>query len=176
MVILQNVDKKGFGTPLWNETFSKKSEEEKKEKKMYLCMFSLIKHPLSIHSSFTIHPQHHCYNFRMLMNAFVCVCGQKCHVFATLLQISRGGVKESQRRRWRRKEEIRKQILKAEKLRVGGDITYISGWRKMRKEKKKIQAKKEKYNHKRRWRKAERWRKKSDKCNKMKWEEKKMQR
>lgn len=88
-------------------------------------MFSLIKHPLSIHSSFTIHPQHHRYNFRMLMNAFVCVCGQKYHVFATLLQISRGGVKERKRRRWRRREEIKQQIPKAEKLRVGGDITHI---------------------------------------------------
>lgn len=121
MVILQNVDKKGFGTPLWNETFSKKKvRKKKKKKKMYLCMFSLIKHPLSILSSFTIHPQHHRHNFRMLMNAFACVCGQKYHVSATLLQISRGGVKERQRRRWRRREEIIKQILKAEKLREGG--------------------------------------------------------
>lgn len=50
MVILQNVDKKGFGTPLWNETFSKR---KKKRKCIYACFHSSsIRSASSAHSLF----------------------------------------------------------------------------------------------------------------------------
>lgn len=141
MVILQSVDKKVWHSSVEQVIFTKKKN---------VFMFSL-RHPLSIHSSFTIHPQHHCYNFRMLMNVFVCLC-EKSHV----LQLNRGAVKEKKRRRRReRGEEIskdsrgqegRKETKKEENRRggetqneKGGEIGWKDGGREeIREEERKI--------------------------------------
>lgn len=110
-------------------------------------MFS-PRHPLSIHSSFTIHPQHHRYNNPetwMLMN--VCVWQKNCVVKCSLL---------FQRRleeKWGRKEKIRygkraelKKINKrrGSKMKAWSDKTCkkkggerVNGWLEKKKKKKK---------------------------------------